>query len=611
VQAERDRRTALEAAEAANARLNVKAGEADNLRRRNEAERREAEKRRTEQDRLHKQQTEHLRAKLDEIERQLEQNKTNNEFDRHEARQEGQLRRPRNIPSRPKSATVGLTATPKKAQKNIPLGDGFDDEDIIMASPSKRREKSKAVTPKQTSKRKRMVTNDSPIAPLQLSEPREPPKAPEPAPLAQEKLDVSLLRNLWKDDSRFTLVHRLLSHQSSNGTDRVFEALVQYAFPSQPQKKLSSMLYDALSSSPPASDVHELALAICRIFLGLWKQCLQEMYYAPVYLILDALQFILACEPSQTAVDLTEEMVPTITDSITLVATPMQEAARNTDERKIDALFSPAQRLIASEIQTRDCFELLYVLATSSVSSSDSDAVYRFWRAVPGNAVLLLLRPSQPLSHVTMMLRILSTSALAGSIGTIHPQNPAEQPQWETSLIVNLTELLLVKVAPVLDPQATSPRATTEAQTFQLRLQVLGVLTRFSVSEHGAGFLAQHKNCIGRLVHYLSSCVASLYAHPLSPTQSLKIASINASMRLLHHLYMSTNVQIKSKLNNMLGGQHAFHVSMTRLAFSEGLVLEEGIDPEVMDMAHDILNDGMGPEEGDELMQVFPSGNSA
>jgi len=588
----------------------VKAGEADNLRRRNEAERREAEKRRTEQERQHKEQTSHLEAERDGYRRQLEQNKTINEFDKHEARQEGHLRRPRNIPARPKAASVAPTATPKKVQKNIPLGDGFDDEDIVMASPSRRREKSKAVTPKQASKRKRMVTNDSPIAPLQLSEPREPPKAPELALPVQEKLDISLLRNLWKDDSRFTLVHRLLSHRSSNGTDRIFEALVQYAFPSQPQKKLSSKVYDSLSSSHLASNVHELALSICRIFLDLWNQCLREKYYAPVYLILDALQFTLACEPSKTAIDLTEEMVPRIADSIMLVATPMHEAAKNMDEKKIDLLFSPAQRLVASEIQTSDCFELLYVLATSSVSSPDPDAISRFWRAVPVTAVLLLLKSSQPLSHITMMLRVLSTSALAGSIGNINPDDPAEQSRWEFSLLINLTELLSVKVAPVSDPQDTCPTIITEAQTWKLRLQVLGVLTRFSVPQHGTNVLARHKNCIGRLVNYLNSCISSLYAHPLSPTQTLKIASINATMRLLHHLYMSTNVQIKSKLNDTLGGQHAFHVSMTRLAFSEGLVLEEGIDPEVMDMAHDILNDGMGPEEGDELMQVFPSGNS-
>ena len=611
MQAEQEKRNALDAAETANARLNLKAGEADNLRRRGEAERREVEKRRTELDREYKQQTERLKAERDELARQLELTKTSNEFDKHEARQDGQLRRPRNMPSRPKAPVAGPAATPKKTQKNIPLGDGFDDEDMVMASPSRRREKSKVATPRQASKRKRMATNDSPIAPLQLSEPRGPLKAPEPTSAAQDRPDLSLLRNLCKDDRRFSLVHRLLSHRSSDSGDRVLEALVQYTFPSQPQKKLSSLVYDALASLHVAANVHELALGMCRVFLDLWRRCLREKYYAPLRLLMDALQFTLACEPCQTAVHLIEDMVPTIAESITLVAAPMHEAAKNMDARKRDALFSPAQRRIAADIQSDDCMELLYVLATSSLSSPDGDAVHRFWRAVPVTVVLLLLKPSQPVAHVTMMLRILATSALAGSIGPIHPDEATEQPRYEFPLIVNLTELLSVQVAPVADPQDRIPKVTTEEQTWQLRLRVLGVLTRFSVSEHGAHLLAHHKNCIGRLVNYLNSCLSALYAHPLSPTQSLAIASINATMRLLHHLYMSTNVQIKSKLNDTLGGPHAFHVSMTRLAFSEGLVLEQGIDGEVMDMAHDILNDGMGPEEGDELMQVFPSANSA
>jgi hypothetical protein len=519
------------------------------------------------------------------------------------------MRRPRNpIPSRPKAAPPNPTGTPKKAQKNIPLGDGFDDEDIIMASPSRRREKSKAATPKQAGKRKRQVTNDSPIRALQLSEPRERPKPPDVAPPVQEKLDMALLRNIWKDDSRFTLVHRLLSHRSSNGTDRIFEALVQYAFPSQPQKKLSSIVYDSLSSSRLVSNVHQLALCICRIFLKLWKQCLREKYYPPVYLVLDGLHFILACEPAQTAVDLIEETVPLLVESIKLVAMPMHEASKNRDEKKIAALFSPAQRAIVSEIQAQDCLELLYVFAASCVSSSSPEALSLFWRTVPYDIVFLLLKEEQPLSHITMMLRILSTSALANSLGPIDSGDPAGV---ESGLIFRLTSLFSEKVAPISDPQDQSPKVVTELETWKLRLHVLSVLTQFSVPEHGSIALAQHKLCIGRLINYLNHCITSLYTQPLSPMQSYKTASINATMRLLHHLYRSTEVQIKAKLNNTLGGQHAFHVSMTRLAFSEGLVLEAGIDPEVMDMAHDILNDGMGPEEGDELMQVFPSGNSA
>lgn len=44
--------------------------------------------------------------------------------------------------------------------------------------------------------------------------------------------------------------------------------------------------------------------------------------------------------------------------------------------------------------------------------------------------------------------------------------------------------------------------------------------------------------------------------------------------------------------------------------FSGGRVLEAGIDEEVVDMAHALLNDYLIPAEGKELIKVFASGES-
>ena len=56
----------------------------------------------------------------------------------------------------------------------------------------------------------------------------------EPEEAAGATIDAALLQHFRQDDRRFTLLHRLLSHPSSNGTDRILEALAQHAFPSQP-----------------------------------------------------------------------------------------------------------------------------------------------------------------------------------------------------------------------------------------------------------------------------------------------------------------------------------------------------------------------------------------
>ena len=59
--------------------------------------------------------------------------------------------------------------TPKKG-KGGALGDGFNDEEVQVQSPSKLALRSKPATPKQGAKRKRKPTENSPVKPLQLSQ---------------------------------------------------------------------------------------------------------------------------------------------------------------------------------------------------------------------------------------------------------------------------------------------------------------------------------------------------------------------------------------------------------------------------------------------------------
>ncbi|KAJ4287760.1 hypothetical protein N0V90_012464 [Kalmusia sp. IMI 367209] len=600
--------------ETASAEVIKKTGEADNLRRRTEAATHAAEQRLAAQQKEHRESAGKIAAERDALLRQLEQAKTNSAFDEHN-RHEEQLRRPRRaVPARPKTTTsvaVSPAGTPKRGQKTLPIGDGFDDDDVVMVSPTKRRDKSKAATPKQANKRKRQITNDSPIPVLELSEPRENPKPAVSASVAEAKLDINQLRSLWKDDQRFTLLHRLLSHRCSKNSDRILEALTQHAFPSDPQKKLSSVVYDSFSSAAPSSNARELALCISRIFIQLWKQCLREKYYGPIYLILDTFHFVLACEPAKTAVEIMEQMIPLVVESVKLIAVPVYEA-RNRNEKKTAFLFSPQYQNTIAEVDVQSCLELLYVIATRCVSSQSTEPLTRFWRNMPLDFVLLVLLKEQPIPDMILILRVLSTSALPSSLGPIVSDDAAEQTKGEGNLISRLTNLFSETIAPITGPKASSPATIPESQIWKVRLKILDILTQFSISEYGSTALIQHNLCIGRLIKYLNYSVASLYSRPLSPTQSHKIASINATMKLLNHLTTSNpGFNIKSKLNETLGGLHAYYVALTRLAFSEGLVLEAGIEQEVVDMAHDILDDGLSPEEGDALAEVFPSGTTA
>ncbi|KAF2713208.1 hypothetical protein K504DRAFT_498024 [Pleomassaria siparia CBS 279.74] len=606
-----------------------KTGEVDTVRRRLDAANRENERKVLALQQAHNEMLAKHKVELDKVRREREQAQTNNMFLEHDmAREADNTKRvKKGVVTRPKSnAVVSPATTPKRQHKSLPFRDGFEDDDIVMASPSKHRDKdrSKPSTPRQVGKRKRQPIDQSPIPVLQLSEPRVRGQTTPQKPSLQSEntIDPALLEGLSlrkEDDHRFTLLHRLLSHRCSNGKDRILEALTAHALPSHPQKKLSSIIYDSLTACSMTLNVHDLALQICHIFLTLWEQCLQERYYSVIYLILDALQFTLACEPAKTAIGVTERAVPLIIASVDLVAVPIARAAK-LEAAYVAELYSPSQIEISTKINVIDCLQLLHLIASSSLSFRSPESIIRFWQCVPADFALVLLNRVQPLPHITLMLRILSTSALPTSLGAIvATDSPADQQgRRESDIVDRLTNLLFETPECIADPNASSDEveeekkaATTTAEIWDLRNRVLDLLMRFAIEEHGSLRLITHRNCVGRLIKHLDHSITTLYENPLYPTQEKTVASINKTMKLVYHLATShPDVDIKGRLSVIQGGHHKFLVSLTRLAFSEGLVLEESIEESVVDMAHAILDEGLSIEEGEGLLRVFSSGNS-
>jgi hypothetical protein len=279
-------------------------------------------------------------------------------------------------------------------------------------------------------------------------------------------------------------------------------------------------------------------------------------------------------------------------------------------------LYSPAQRKINSEIDVVGCLDLLHLIATSCITSKE--ATSRFWQCIPIDFPLHLLRKAQPLPYIQRMLRLLSTSNLPDSIGprVLATFGLEQQEKRETDLIDRLTKLLSDVPEPIpepaLEPNASPPQPTSYStrEILELRLQILDLLTTFSISHYGSHRLASLRYCLGRLIKHLNTQVSSLYApNPMAPTRPLTVAAINATMKLIFHLKNAVpELDIKAKLNAVPGGAHAYLVALTRLAFSERLVLEEGIEKEVVDAAYAILDSGLTPEEGEGLLQVFSSG---
>ncbi|KAF2502841.1 hypothetical protein BU16DRAFT_475285 [Lophium mytilinum] len=614
---EREKERLLKSVEDAKSAAMSKAGEIAIVRSKHDKVTKEYERRISVMQQAHADVVARQKAELDKTKKDREVIETNNLFLEHDlAREAAKAKQSKKnlkdgAANKAKAGPVSQAVTPKRQHKILPFRDGFDDEDIVMVSPSKARDRPKAVTPKQGGKRKRPAMDQSPIQPLQLSEPREKSKPPVVHGLPYQELDLALLAKLEKDEHRFEFMRRLLNHRPSSGHDRTFESLTHYAFPSNPSKMLSSLVYDDLATWNPESQVDHFPQQFCHIFMNLWDQCLKEAFYTPIYLLVDAMRFILATEKMQTAIAITEKALPLILASVDLVAIPIARASTN--PTFIPDRDAPLQRKLRSEIQVLDCLSLLHTIATSCVTSSE--ATSKFWQCMPNDFVLLMLMKAQPLDQIMLMLRILSTSSLPGTIGAIVPADsgPDQQAKRETDTIDRLTLLLFETPESLQDPRTpiTKSNAYHPLSICELRIQVLRVLGGLCVHQYGGRVLAKHRHCIGRLVRFMHDQIDALYNYR-TLMHSVIVSSINLSMRILYHLVtsFSDEVDMRARLSVIQGGSHKHLVALTRLAFSDALVLEAGIEDEVVDAAHQLLDEYLSPEEGEALLQVFSSGRS-
>ena len=87
---------------------------------------------------------------------------------------------------------------------------------------------------------------------------------------------------------------------------------------------------------------------------------------------------------------------------------------------------------------------------------------------------------------------------------------------------------------------------------------------------------------------------------------------INLSARILHHLVTTHSHEIndlQEKLHVIPGGTHKHLVCLTRLAFISGdngeMVFEKEIDEEVVQMAREMLEESVTPEEAEMLVEAF------
>ncbi|GLA83234.1 hypothetical protein AtubIFM56815_007426 [Aspergillus tubingensis] len=491
--------------------------------------------------------------------------------------------------------------TPKKS-KVLPFRDGFDDDEILAVSPSKSA-RSRRTTPLVPGKRKRKHSQDT-TTPLQLS----PQVEPVAADLAEDLSDDAML-DAVPDKAQIgavpnivdpRIIKRLMNHRTHPDEKPDIEVMAGLAFPSEPQRMLSTILLEETEKLNLGNYMVEYARAI----ISLWSRALTEKFFQPIPMFVSIMHYLILEDLQAFDRDLYAHLVPVLQLSAEVNAIPRFKASPVSRQNLGQARKTPLSEL-EPLVDSTKVLGLLYDMACTRMHVGQD--VIELWRHVRYDFVLTMLNCSQRIDDITLMLSLLSASIRADSFG---PVQDTEQFQLtiENYIVDRVANLL--SEPPLLD-EGQEPYSPDEV--CGMRQEALAFLTsvafnpRIPDSTHGSMVIASHPTALARLIRVMHDELEALYTQP--PEKDLHAALVNGLMCLVYSVIQRHREQadLQPKLSRVPGGKQKFLVVMTRLAFSEGLVLEAGIDDDTVEMAHEILDDAVTPQEAEALEEAFPN----
>ena len=588
----------------------TKQGEIAIVRAKEEKAAKEYERRLSVMQKLHADEAAKQKAELDTMRKQREKIETDNRFLQHDLAQEAD--RAKRTAGSSKLRHTREKDTPRKKKQG--LGDGFDDSEVLMVSPSRSRERAKDQTPTAGAKRKRSA-QDSPLPALSFMPPPKPSREVSGEQSFASTLPASIAPRESDAPNRYEFMQRMLNHKHLGSKERTVELFAKHSFPSSPDRSVASIFLDGLSSSAPTG-LDDMPLKVSYTLLRLWSSCLHEKSYEPLALIINLLRAALYEELSSQVSKLVEQAVPICLQSVDLVITPVIQSQHASFSATFDY---KAQEELTAKVDLDEIVDFLLFLAQSA--ALDSERIEAFWQQIHYRGSLLMLNKVQPIPRIIQALQILSTSVLDASFGSISGE-PGQQVQHSHTTVDRLvTWLVEIPKAPKDEP------AYTEEEIAELRIATLEVFKKLCLTEHGGQLLANHRFAIAKLIKFLHSQVAKLYTIPpyaclqkhgrdgngdhQQTMHELIIQTVNTTVRILHHILRSFDelIDLTQKVNVERGGYHAFLIGMTRIAFSEQLVLEAGIETDVVEAAHDILDNVLSPEEGEAIVKAVQTPN--
>ncbi len=369
----------------------------------------------------------------------------------------------------------------------------------------------------------------------------------------------------------------------------------------------------------------QLHVDFAESIISLWSRCFEEQYWAPVKYLMPLLSFTFQLHVTSVAPLVARSLVPIAQSTICLVADALQS-------RLPDGSFPNQQeyKYYEEHIDTVEAMSLLHMCALACATSHDDvqtgleHGLSSFWKLMSLDMVLILLSPKQRFHDIVNMLDLLSTSSLPESIG---PITEDKDPQLVARIIIERVSARLIE----------GPRSPhTQVQKKTIRATALRTLIAFARYPFGALQLAIHDNALPRLMACLSTSIDELYDQPISsallpdpPTPpaedhgyagyaSIGDASatvelsriISQCVLLIHALvtdpHTADAADMSRKLSVFHGGSQRQLLALGRLTFAEeDLIMEAGIDSEIVEAAHELLELAVSPDEGEVVSEAF------
>ncbi len=384
----------------------------------------------------------------------------------------------------------------------------------------------------------------------------------------------------------------------------------------------------------------------------MWHQCLSERYYGPISHLVGLILYTLELNAVDVAPHVISSLIPVCATTCRLVALPRLSSTDLSEHP--DAVV----RQLCLNIDVAQCLSLLYLAAMACLpqplGEPGAPNQTEFWRTMEFDFVLMMLSPKHPEADWLAMMSLLRTSVAPESIGPI-PSSATVSSGGRADTLIDCVSSFLCE-----SPQWATPGSVKDMVA---RSAALETLTALATSPFGALQIAESEVAIPRLVMALCWAIDRLYDSEPSPpkaereksagetrtgdgmdldqpnssaTEEMQVDEagggpvaeifeedgadpeptvllgqiISQSTWLLHFLVTDPRTadatKMSAKLAASYGGSQRYFLTLARLNFAEeDLVLEAGIDAETVELAHELLELAVTPDEGEEIGEMF------